>query len=517
MKFQHSLYLLLIVSVLLITSGCGDDDQDGSAEFNIQYKAQPLSNFDTVEFDELATTDKTIQFRPILQIDMADQGQPAELYMVAHDPASGAWQARTAGGWESYAGAVPTFETVEALAAELDFNLSSVPFTAAQVEIYYGYRLTQNAAAGYRGKGLRVTVSTTAQAMQAKLATRHAEEDWIPGFLMGVWIPDEGAWFGATGLADIETQQPMREMIDAPYRIGSQTKTFTAMLILQLIDEGYFSLDDTLMDLLGPERARLVDNAERITVRHLLSHRTGICNYILTDTFRNSQQNNDTTYWPPETLVLLAESAACEAAEGVPSLFGEPSYSNTNYILLALIAEAATGNDWEDAIETRFFEPLGMTNSYVPRDGDGELPEGAIVPYWNPTQWGGDNTLVRVGYLKPSRPWAAGNIISTVRDMMTWFAAVTSGELLDNEELINAQRDWFEFTATSEVGLGMFHEIVPNTIEHKGGIPGFTMTSSYQIDTGALMIGVTNTDTGRLRVPREIFYETFAGTSQASP
>ena len=150
---------------------------------------------------------------------------------------------------------------------------------------------------------------------------------------------------------------------DVPWNIGSATKAFVAVVVLQLAAEGRIDLDAGIDGYL-PD----LPGAERITPRQLLNHTSGLGEYldeaVVTDPLRQ---------WTPAELIAIAEAAGRVGEPGGPH-----HYANTNYIILAEIIEHVAGNPWADEVHTRIAEPLGLTHTGVIGDTEPAL--------WPPAQ-----------------------------------------------------------------------------------------------------------------------------------
>ncbi|GAB2979721.1 serine hydrolase domain-containing protein [Streptomyces pseudoechinosporeus] len=224
---------------------------------------------------------------------------------------------------------------------------------------------------------------------------------------------------------------------DAYYRIGSDTKTFVAVVALQLAAEGTLSLDDTVEQWLPGVVAGNGNDGSRITVRNLLQHTSGLVDYTdilfgdpaeLTPERYHEQRFTVST---PEEQVALAMSRApgwLPDAED-PGSETRWAYSNTNYVLAGMIIEKATGHRWEQEVHDRVIEPLGLrhtmtlgTSSYVPRP--------TATAY---VQFPGRDDLTDTTLAVASG--ADGGIVSTTDDMNTFLRALMSGRLLRSEQL----------------------------------------------------------------------------------
>jgi D-alanyl-D-alanine carboxypeptidase len=237
-----------------------------------------------------------------------------------------------------------------------------------------------------------------------------------------VFVSDDGKEHVATAGA-------ARPAADRRFRVGSVTKTFTAAIVLQLVEEGALRLDDTLADHL----AGVVPRGDEITIRQLLLHRSGLANF--TD-YRPwmERTSRSSTNRPIDSLRFAASE---------PLIF-EPgsqwSYSNTNYIALGLVVESVTGHSYVEELEERILEPLGLD--------DTELAATRRVPDLDDD---GEN---------PNLPWAAGSIVSNAHDLSRFYAALLSGRVLSEASLAEMTRT-VAGDGAQGVGLGIFSSELP--------------------------------------------------------
>jgi D-alanyl-D-alanine carboxypeptidase len=222
----------------------------------------------------------------------------------------------------------------------------------------------------------------------------------------------------ASGLA---SRRPRIAMAAADrFQVGSITKTFVATAVLQLVAEGRLRLDDPVERWLPG----LVPNGRAITIRELLNHTSGLFDYVDDKPFVRALIAHPARFWPPRRLVAVATSH--------PPLFPPGQgwwYSNTNYITLGLIAEAAGGTTIEGQLKQRLFRPLHLSETSLPsKPGiEGRHAHGYI----------GFATVPRLRRLfdatsaeSPSVPWTAGGIVSTGEDVTRFYAALLGGRLL---------------------------------------------------------------------------------------
>jgi D-alanyl-D-alanine carboxypeptidase len=292
----------------------------------------------------------------------------------------------------------------------------------------------------------------------------------------------EGPWWGASGVAELGTPNPVDPA--GSFRIGSVTKTFTATVVLQLIGEGVLSLDDKVDRWLPG----MVPAGDGITLLQLLNHTSGLYNYtedlpdaagIVRDRFM---------HWDP----LRAVSMATEH----DPLF-EPgatwSYSNTNYVLLGLVIEAATGHSYATEVEDRILRPLELRQTLVPGD-DVALPEPHAHGYLSV-----DGELVDMAEFNASQAWSAGAIVSTASDLNRFYAALLTGELLRPAELEALQTTVPTDADFHTGGLGISRLSLPNLVVwgHTGGIFGYRTWSYHSADASrqvTLSLSTTDAD-----------------------
>lgn len=226
----------------------------------------------------------------------------------------------------------------------------------------------------------------------------------------------------AAGVRGVDDDTPAE--VDDPLRIASITKSVTATVILQLAEEGELGLETTVDEILPG----LLDSPAPVTVRQLLSHTSGLPEYLdvlVPDaTAMRAQQQTEYT---PEELLAAAQSRPWVSAPG--SAF---SYSNGNYVVLGLLAEEVTGTPLPELMEERILEPLGMDGTVYPDDS--ELPADALRGDLEI-----DGERVDVSDSSPTL-WSSGAaLVSTAGDVSTFFRALLGGELLEPETLVEMQ------------------------------------------------------------------------------
>ena len=298
--------------------------------------------------------------------------------------------------------------------------------------------------------------------LQAALETTEA-----PGAALYVTTGDGFVWNGAVGLANLEYGTPMSA--DAAMDIGSITKPMVAVITLQLIQEDKLSLDDTLSQWL-PNTVGKIENSETITLRQLLNHSSGIPDFLDED-FAAAVLSDPSRIWQPEDFLQLAY--------GEPGNFtpGERhSYSNTNYTLLGLIIETATGDTLAGQLRSRLFEPLGMNASSVVYDN--EMAPNVLRGYVDIQEIdpSADSQLVPVFFHPTAQGFGEGGVISSVADLARFSEALHNGELLTPNAFNLMQQESLSMDEEDgdRYGLGLELRSTPGgpLLGHSGGFPG---------------------------------------------
>ncbi|MFI2641958.1 serine hydrolase domain-containing protein [Streptomyces sp. NPDC018610] len=228
------------------------------------------------------------------------------------------------------------------------------------------------------------------------------------------------------GTAETGTRRPMPK--DGRFRIGSATKTFTAAVVLQLVGEGRMSLEDTVERRLPGVVRGNGNDGRRITVRQLLQHTSGIPDVgpdIPALRSADGYRAERFRAYTPEELVRLALR---HRREFVP---GEGwSYSNTNYILAAMIVHEVTGRSWAQEVTDRIIRPLGLRDTSTP--GIAPSIQGPHAEGYAAFHTGAG---IDVTTLNPSMAVGSGSIISTTHDLNRFYAALLGGRLLAPAQL----------------------------------------------------------------------------------
>jgi D-alanyl-D-alanine carboxypeptidase len=255
------------------------------------------------------------------------------------------------------------------------------------------------------------------------------------GVLVETDSATEGRHRARAGVADLTTGEPVPW--GAHVRIGSDTKTITAVVALQLVGEGVLDLDDTVEDWLPGLVRGNGNDGSRITLTNLLRHTSGLYDYTFVGvdfadfTYEHYRQTRFEVRNPAESVApAFTEEPGWLPDADDPSAETTWGYSNTNYVLAQLIIEEATGNSWEQEVHERIIEPLGLRRTYAPGTS-AYVPEPTARAY---LQFPGDEELYDTT-LAAGAHTGDGGVISTPAEYNRFLRALMGGELLAPEQL----------------------------------------------------------------------------------
>lgn len=295
------------------------------------------------------------------------------------------------------------------------------------------------------------------------------------------------------GVGDLSTGA--RVPADGQVRFASNSKTFVAVAVMQLVGEGKVALDAPI----GTYLPGLVDNeragAERvdgdaITVRQVLQHTSGIPEYLdvlLSDGLSGVDKMID-TYVQPRALLDAAMTRPATSAPGAGW-----SYSNTNYVVAGLLVEKVTGRPLHEVLTQRVIEKAGLRDTYVPAVGEREIRDRHPRGYHSDTPGG---TLRDVTELDPSAAWAAGDVVGPPSDLIRLYTAILDGRLVGPAELAEMQKtvpvpeDW----GPVRYGLGISETALTCggvAWGHGGDIFGYSTREGVTTDGRAAAVAVT--------------------------
>ncbi|MFI2760351.1 serine hydrolase domain-containing protein [Streptomyces echinatus] len=310
---------------------------------------------------------------------------------------------------------------------------------------------------------------------------RSAVAQGAPGAL--VRIDDHGLTYRVThGVADRDTRRLIST--DDRFRVGSITKTFSAVVLLQLVHEHRLSLDAPVNRYL-PEL--LPD--DRITVRQVLSHRSGLADYtndMFADSVKGFEAVRNKVFTYRQLVALALQKPRTNAAGAAYS------YSNTNFVVAGMLIEKLTGQPVRTAYDKRIIGPLGLQDTFYVHP-DTAIPGRYARGYLTPDKAGAplvDATAQTVSWAQ-----SAGAVISSARDLDVFYGALLGGRLLPAARLAEMER-FTKVDGTTAYGLGLRRRDLSCGVSvygHTGAVQGYYSYAFATKDGGRSLTAVANT------------------------
>jgi CubicO group peptidase (beta-lactamase class C family) len=278
------------------------------------------------------------------------------------------------------------------------------------------------------------------------------------------------------GMANLELKVPVDP--EQVFRVGSITKQFTAVAILQLAGAGKIKLDDDISTYVPG----VSPVGQKVTIAQLLNQTSGLPSYTDEKTWLTTWRQD----LKPDDLLAFTK--------GKPLLFTpgtDWAYSNTNYILLGEVIAKVSGDSYAHYVQTKLLAPAGMQHSHY--DSADEVIPGRVAGYAvvGPKKW------KNAAYLSMTHPYAAGALVSNVDDLWKWDKALSAGNLIDLKLLAQAYSDTVLPDGRS-TGYGYGWRIGTlgrlKTVEHGGGVNGFTAYEMKVPDAGLYVAILSNNE-----------------------
>jgi|SRR5690625_40333 len=325
------------------------------------------------------------------------------------------------------------------------------------------------------------------------------EQHTLPGISVCIRNNDS-EWNASYGVRSMESKDSLQ--VNDLFRAGSTTKTLIATIIMQLKEEGSLSLNQSIMDILQGD----LDINPVITIRQLLNHRSGIEDYLWIEEEGQpmlSKFDGPNEQFSPWFLVKkgFQKNPQFDPNEGY-------YYSNTNYIILGLIIEKVTGKSLKKVMNQRLFEPLGMEQSYFPKNFS------MIEPHAN-----GHSKLTKdfqlseeieceYDNLNVSLAWASGALVSTPSDLTKFMCGVFNHHIISFESLKEMMTFWDTGDDGQSYGLGLykFKNEQKIGVGHPGGISGYeTIMLHYPSEDLYLTVMINQMPAGAIMIADEIY------------
>lgn len=339
----------------------------------------------------------------------------------------------------------------------------------------------------------------TLELQMQRLLDRVCLEIGIPGATAAIVLPNGDVVSVATGMRDIEDEKPMTP--DTRMLAASIGKSFVATIVLALETDGLLSRSDLVADHLGDQAwFDRLPNHNKITVDHLLHHSAGLPDHVHDEEFAAEvtarSARGDEGLRPEQAIAFVLDTRPL-----FPAGAGW-SYSDTGYLLLGLVIEAATGQDYYDLLAERLLDPLGLdASSPSNRPQLANLAVGYTLqdnPFKLPPR-----TMDRAGNLlwDPATEWTGGGLVTTSRDLAAWGRALFSGTALDSPYLDRLLDGVPTSPDQPEQRYGAGVSIVKDSTRgpvygHAGWIPGYVSSLRHYPNHGVTVAFQINTDRG---------------------
>jgi D-alanyl-D-alanine carboxypeptidase len=342
--------------------------------------------------------------------------------------------------------------------------------------------------------GLLATLISTAAYAQSDpetvLRTRidaAIADELAPGLSASLLLPDGTRLDHQAGLADRRHNAPVEP--ETRFLSGSVGKTITALVAVQLAEEGVLDLDAPVETWLsGRDWWPALANHDGMTLRHLLNHSAGVPDYLEDlDFFLAGLTRGQRGFTPDETIGFVAG----DSAEG--PLGQHFSYSDTDYILVGLVIEAATGETFYALAQDRIIAPLGLSRTEPLRGRD-----FAGLANGHRRGWFGLAPTARDGRLSQNldHEWTAGGWVTTPQDLVTLYRALGAGGMFEAEgRIMRADYNAFEPGGPSGYGLGIYVRVTGEghyRIAHGGDFGGYRSAVLHDSATGLTVASQAN-------------------------
>ena len=299
----------------------------------------------------------------------------------------------------------------------------------------------------------------------------------LAGLSIGVTRGSEVLLKKSYGLANIEYQVPMA--MDAVHEVGSVTKQFTTVAMMQLVGQERIDLEADVTEYL-PE---FDTQGYRIPVKRLLDHTSGMKGFTEMEEFRDLSMVTA----PRENILRLIEQYPFDFEPGDALI-----YNNSAYFVMGLMIEAVSGQSYEDYLEEHVFPLAGMDDSSY-------CSNSTIIPGKATGYSRRDDEFILARYHDHTWPYSAGSVCSTVSDLLAWNAALHHGEVLSDslyQRLVTPQTLNDGTQLRYAAGLVNYDHPTGHVIEHGGAIDGFLTHSRYYPEHDVAVVVLQNTGAG---------------------
>ncbi|MEH2210591.1 serine hydrolase domain-containing protein [Nostoc sp.] len=338
---------------------------------------------------------------------------------------------------------------------------------------FTGYLVANNISQRVIEKSLAkqvMSTSTVGKSSQLqKLLNEIVVEEKIPGAVMYITTP-KGSWLGATGVSNLSTKTRMKPTDG--FSIASMSKTFVAVVVLKLVEQGKIELDRAIATYLPRDISPHIVNSDKITVRQLLNHTSGVAEYLDTKAFLQATAKRSRSQpWTAREAIQYMYQEEPKANPGEKFI-----YTDCNYILLELIVENTTRGTLAQAIRSQILKPLGLKHTFT------ELREPTIGEV--ATGYGDrnkDGKLDSYAEVNDGNGLGDGGLVSTAEDLAKFAKALFVKKTLLSPKIMKEMLKFKDNGAGYSYGLGVerFSSPLAKAIGHSGIAYGFATLLAY--------------------------------------
>ncbi|MCJ8337377.1 MAG: beta-lactamase family protein [Pseudomonadales bacterium] len=332
----------------------------------------------------------------------------------------------------------------------------------------------------------------------------HAVAEGQPGISAAIANSSGVIWTGVAGSANLSNDSAVNP--DHLFGIGSITKTFVAVIILQLVEEQRISLGQSALDILTTELVGKVPGVGSATIAQLLNHTGGVPSWEDDPQWiqhgRGCKLQPQRQWLPADTLKYIENSPVLNAA-------GEKyNYANSNHTLLGLIIEQVTGNDLVTEIRNRILQRAGIEDIYL--EGFQSVPTQRLSQRYHyltddfvknaglhPSFVAINSKIMDVSCSNLSTEWAAGGIVATAADLAKYAAAFRAGKLLSHKSM-QFIKQWRPIDKKFKIGHGLFHITLDaghRFLGHTGSVLGYSSVMHWSESQDLAIVVLSNVGT----------------------
>lgn len=318
---------------------------------------------------------------------------------------------------------------------------------------------------------------------------KHHVAQGIPGLALTVYTPDTGYWSHAEGFSNPETGTLLTP--DHLFYLQSISKTYMAVAILRLYEQGRLGLDDPVTRFLNYPWLQQLEGIERVTVRMLLNHTSGLPEYSTEPRMVSRIIQDPLTVLSPEEMLAYLEGHRMDSEPGQ-----QYTYRNTNYELLSLIADKVTG-DHQAYIRNQILEPLGLEHTFILNKENYLKIPNLPDAYWDVLMEGRPVNISRLQKANVASMKGDDGMVASTRDAVDFMVGLAGGKLLKPETLGLMQQWVTDSEGKPRYGLGLaYYDLdVTYAVGHSGGGIGAGCILLYLPELGAAVFMATNFNT----------------------